>query len=72
VDRAVLVRALTGQPRASELTSEQAAHVLEVAKAIGRGEKRLQADGDGWCVDEVGSDPGDTSPMTEEGGHANR
>lgn len=52
IDRKVLIGALTGKERGSDLTREEAVEVLEVARAIQRGEKRLVQDDDNgeWMV----------------------
>lgn len=50
IDRAVLIKALTGKTSGREVTREQAVEVLGIARAISRGEMHLvEKDGD-WVV----------------------
>lgn len=61
IERGTLIQALTGKARGRDLTREQAYAVLETAKAIARGERRLFAIDGEWHVlpVESGEEPGD-------------
>lgn len=61
IERGTLIQALTGKTRGRDLTREQAYAVLETAKAIARGERRLFAIDGEWHVlpVESGEEPGD-------------
>lgn len=50
IERTDLLVAMTGKTSGREITREQAVSVLEAAKAIARGERRLLQDGDAWVV----------------------
>jgi len=50
IDRKVLIKALTEKERGSDLTREEAIGVLEAARAIQRGERRMEEREDGWVV----------------------
>lgn len=58
IDRKVLIKSLTGTERGSDLTREQAVNVLEMARAIQRGEMELIVnDQEEWSVVPVGGPP---------------
>ena len=61
IDRAALIDAVTGKERARDLTRSEAAEVLDKAKAIGRGEARLEQREGRWVllpVEKPDDDPG--------------
>lgn len=66
IDRKVLIKALTGAERGSDLTREEAIRVVEVARAIQRGEMMLEEREDGPVVVEVAretDDEGEQEPL---------
>lgn len=65
IDRKVLLKALTDKERGSDLTREEAVKVLEVARAIQRGEMTLQEREDGWVVVESEAEQ---EPLFEDDG----
>jgi len=68
IDRAALIDAVTGKERARDLTRMEATDVLDKAKAIGRGEARLELQENRWVLLPVEK----RNPLTEDPGRAFR
>lgn len=65
IERSDLIRAVTGKDRGRDLTREEAGEVLDAARAIARGEKRLiDVDGN-YIVADVMDDGPDELPLTD-------
>jgi len=68
IDRAALIDAVTGKERARDLTRMEATDVLDKAKAIGRGEARLELQENRWVLLPVEK----RNPLNEDPGRAFR